>query len=105
LTKKEEKRVMSTRTIYRYSNAFKQKVIGEIESGILSIAEASRIYEISLGGVYNWIRDFGKDCQGAVKVCHSGAVESVPPVKEKKVKFSCNSRGEFSHVKQDQYFE
>jgi transposase-like protein len=61
LTTKEEKEAMSTRTSFRYSNAFKQKVIGEIESGILSIAEASRIYEISLGGIYNWIKDFGKD--------------------------------------------
>ena len=25
---------MSTRTSFRYSNAFKQKVIGEIESGV-----------------------------------------------------------------------
>jgi len=32
---------MSTRTHYRYSTAFKQKVIQEIESGALSIAEAS----------------------------------------------------------------
>lgn len=52
---------MSTRTSFRYSNAFKQKVIGEIESGGLSIAEASKIYEISLSGIYNWIKDFGKD--------------------------------------------
>lgn len=52
---------MSTRTYYRYSSTFKQKVIGEIESGVLSIAEASRIYEISLGGIYNWIRELGKD--------------------------------------------
>jgi len=51
LTKKEEKRVMSTRTSYRYSSAFKQKVIGEIESGILSIAEAGRIYEINLNSI------------------------------------------------------
>lgn len=61
MTTKEEKEAMSTRTSFRYSNAFKQKVIGEIESGVLSIAEASRIYEISLGGIYNWIKDFGKD--------------------------------------------
>jgi len=52
---------MSTRISYRYSSAFKQKVIGEIESGILSIAEASRIYDISIGGIYKWLRSFGKD--------------------------------------------
>ncbi len=52
---------MSTRTSYRYSSAFKQKVIGEIESGMLSIAEAGRIYEISRKSLYFWVRDFGKD--------------------------------------------
>lgn len=30
---------MSTKTYYRYSNAFKQKVIKEIEDGLISIAE------------------------------------------------------------------
>ena len=52
---------MSTRTIYYYSKAFKQKVIGEIESGVLSIAEAGRIYEISRKSLYFWIKEFGKD--------------------------------------------
>lgn len=52
---------MSTRTYYRYSNAFKQKVIKEIEDGLISIAEASRIYDISVGGIYKWLRSFGKD--------------------------------------------
>lgn len=49
------------RTMYRYSNAFKQKVIQEIEEGLISIAEASRIYEISPQSLYNWIKDYGKD--------------------------------------------
>jgi transposase-like protein len=48
---------MSTRTYYRYSAAFKQKVIKEIEEGILSIAEASRVYDISQQSLYNWLRD------------------------------------------------
>jgi len=61
LTKKEDKEAMSTRTIYYYSKAFKQKVIGEIESGVLSIAEAGRIYEISRKSLYFWIKEFGKD--------------------------------------------
>jgi transposase-like protein len=52
---------MSTRTSFRYSNAFKQKVIGEIESGLVSIAEASKIYEISMVSLYKWIKSYGKD--------------------------------------------
>ena len=35
------------RIIHRYSSSFKQKVISEIESGKLTIAEARRIYSIN----------------------------------------------------------
>ncbi|MBU0460915.1 MAG: IS3 family transposase [Nanoarchaeota archaeon] len=52
---------MSIKPKYRYSQAFKQQVIKEIETGMISIAEASRIYDISVGGIYKWIRSFGKD--------------------------------------------
>jgi transposase-like protein len=46
---------------YRYSLAFKQKVIHEIESGKLSIEKARRIYDI--GGtctIQKWLKKLGK---------------------------------------------
>jgi transposase len=46
---------------YRYSAAFKQKVIGEIETGKLSIERARRIYDI--GGtctIQKWLKKIGK---------------------------------------------
>ncbi len=47
---------------YRYSLAFKQKVISEIELGKLTIAEARRIYDIGGGDtIYQWLRQFGKN--------------------------------------------
>ena len=47
---------------YRYSRAFKQKVISEIESGKLTIAEARRIYDIkSSPTIYIWLRKYGKN--------------------------------------------
>ena len=52
---------MSTGNHYRYSAAFKHKVTKEIENGLLTIAEASRIYDINVVSIYNWIRAFGKD--------------------------------------------
>ena len=54
---------MSERGItYKYSTAFKQKVISEIESGKLTIAEARRIYDIkSNATIYRWIQKFGKN--------------------------------------------
>lgn len=45
----------------RYSLAFKQKVITEIEEGIYSISESSRVYKVSTKSIYNWLKEFGKD--------------------------------------------
>ncbi len=46
----------------RYSEAFKQKVIKEIEEGKHSIGEAKKIYDIK-GNVtiYRWIKNYGKN--------------------------------------------
>lgn len=49
------------RTFVRYSTAFKQKVVSEIESGKFGITEAARIYDIKGGETINkWIKKFGK---------------------------------------------
>lgn len=46
----------------RYSLAFKQKVVSEIEAGKITIADARRIYDIhSSGTIYVWLRKFGKN--------------------------------------------
>lgn len=45
----------------RYSQAFKQKVVSEIENGKLTIPQARRLYDI--GGqhtIENWIKRLGK---------------------------------------------
>jgi transposase len=48
--------------ILRYSIAFKQKVINEIETGQLTIDQARRIYNIGGGTTINkWIKKFGKN--------------------------------------------
>lgn len=47
---------------YRYSSAFKQKVVSEIESGKLTVAEAKRVYDIN--GAHTiaiWLKKFGKN--------------------------------------------
>ena len=46
----------------RYSRAFKQKVVEEIESGALTIAKAQRVYDIRGGEtIQNWIKLLGKN--------------------------------------------
>jgi len=50
-----------TRPNYRYSLAFKQKVVSEIESGKFSLSQARRIYDIhGAPTLYNWLRQLGK---------------------------------------------
>ena len=50
------------KTIIRYSTAFKQKVVSEIESGKFSIEKARKIYDIGGGStIHSWIKKFGKN--------------------------------------------
>ncbi len=45
----------------RYSLAFKQKVVSEIEAGKFCISQAKRIYDIHGAlTLYNWLRKLGK---------------------------------------------
>jgi len=47
--------------VIRYSEAFKLKVVSQIEEGELTVAEARRVYDISnRGTIDNWLRRRGK---------------------------------------------
>ena len=47
--------------IKRYSQAFKQKVVNEIEAGTLTVSRAQKIYDITGGTtIQRWIRSLGK---------------------------------------------
>jgi len=53
---------MSAQTInYRYSEAFKQKVISELERGKYNKSEMSRLYGVSQNSINKWIRKYGKN--------------------------------------------
>ena len=47
-------------TVIRYSEAFKQKVIHEIESRQLTPAEVVRKYDVSAMSINYWLKRFGK---------------------------------------------
>lgn len=50
------------RVINRYSAAFKQKVVSEIESGKLTANQARQLYDIGGGSTIQlWIKKFGKN--------------------------------------------
>lgn len=51
-----------SRTVLRYSLAFQQKVVHEIESGELSIGDARRLYDIRGNEtIQSWIGKLGKN--------------------------------------------
>ena len=48
--------------VKRYSEAFKRKVIGEIEAGTMSVGEAKKVYDIrGAGTVRTWLKKYGKN--------------------------------------------
>lgn len=52
----------SGRKTIRYSSAFKQKVVNEIEQGELTIGQAKLLYDIRGGEtIQKWVTSFGKD--------------------------------------------
>jgi|WetSurMetagenome_2_1015567.scaffolds.fasta_scaffold199645_1 transposase len=52
---------LQNRTFYKYSLAFKQKVVSEIEDGKLTLQEARKLYGIGGGNsIQQWIRKLGK---------------------------------------------
>lgn len=53
---------MARKTIVKYSLAFKQKVVKEIEEGKLSQSAASKLYNIKGGStIQQWIKKMGKN--------------------------------------------
>ena len=48
------------RTIRRYSNSFKQKVLEELASGRMTKQEAIRYFEIAPGTFYHWMEKFSR---------------------------------------------
>jgi transposase len=44
----------------RYSIAFKQKVISEIDEGKYTKSEAGKIYGVDPGTIHHWLKRFGK---------------------------------------------
>lgn len=48
------------RTVKRYSESFKLKVLQEISSGKYTKGELKRVYDLSSGTVYYWIKKYSR---------------------------------------------
>ena len=51
---------MKNDVIARYSLAFKQQVVSEVESGKLTVSSARKMYDVTDQSIYNWLRKYGK---------------------------------------------
>ena len=80
----------NTRTIYRYSQAFKQKVVTDIESGKYTIEQARKVYGIKGQGIIQkWIKKFGKLelLNKIVRIEMKDEVTEINKLKKEKQKF------------------
>lgn len=78
---------MSRKVVKRYSTAFKQKVVSEIEGGELTVTQAKRRYDLGKGStVYDWLKRYGKHYQKAkvVRVEKPGEVDRVKQLESEK---------------------
>jgi len=57
---RNEVRLKDGRTVKRYSEAFKQKVLNEISEGGVTKKEASRKYSISEAAIFSWIKKYSR---------------------------------------------
>lgn len=78
---------MQRTIVKRYSTAFKMKVVAEIESGELTVAQAQRRYDLGRGAtVYNWLKTYGNHYKQAkvVRVERPGEVDRVRQLEKEK---------------------
>jgi len=69
-------------TTYRYSEAFKKKVVNEIENGKLTIYEAKKLYDIKgAPTIYRWVKKLGKS-HLINKVVHIQMKDEMDKIKE-----------------------
>ena len=73
---------------YRYSTAFKQKVVTEIESGVYTTGEIERVYGVTRATIYEWLRKFGKDylINRTVRVQMRGEADRIKELEKEKQK-------------------
>jgi transposase-like protein len=60
LTQISQLMITKKRTVNRYSEAFKQQVVQEVESGQGSVQELRRKYGLSVNTIQYWIKRMGK---------------------------------------------
>jgi transposase len=66
-TRKAYQQSRSERQRRRFSEAFKQKKVREIEQKITSIAEVSREYEVTATNISKWLRKYGNNYMKGVR--------------------------------------
>lgn len=73
---------------FKYSSAFKQKIVTEVEEGVYTVTEAERIYGVTRASIYEWLRRFGKDhlINRTVRVEMRGEADRIKKLEKEKQK-------------------
>lgn len=77
----------TSKTLRRYSLAFKQKIVSEIESGKFTIAEAQHVYDITgAATIQNWLKKLGKShlLNTIVRIEMKGEAQKIRELKKQK---------------------
>ena len=78
---------MESIVVKRYSTAFKQKVVSEVESGRLTVAQAQRRYGVRGGStLYKWLERYGNHYKKAkvIRVERPGEVDRLKQLEREK---------------------
>lgn len=59
-TRQQFKQSTARRRSRRFSDSFKRQKVREIESGVVTVTELSRIYEVRRNSIYKWLKKYGK---------------------------------------------
>ena len=57
-TRSDFNRTRASRSVRYFSSVFKQKIVKEIESNLVSVLEVSREYSVSTTAVYKWLNKY-----------------------------------------------
>jgi transposase-like protein len=76
----------SKKELYRYSLAFKQKIIGELENEHYTMSELQRVYGVSPKSVYRWMRQLGStyEIKKVVRIVMKNEADKIKELEKEK---------------------
>jgi transposase len=68
VTQSKDKKVLELRQIRYFSEAFKRKIVADIESCKIKISEVASLYDVRQQSVYRWVRIYSKHLKNQTRM-------------------------------------